>query len=690
MRLVGSLVAAFFVSACVGSGEQVEPPPAQMALDLSEDAHFFASGFPSDSKRDGLTLDLSGFAQHNLPLVADYIRVAELNASGFTTMLPVYLPLQGLDGDQLRFLPSADDYAFQTAPVQLINIDPESPDFGQRFPLELKFQSQADSYRPQGLLQARNVGRYLAENTHYAVVATKALAKPGIEINQHPLLSALLAQHTASDLTLDTSEQVRFDKLRPGFTLLSQLWHGENNNPSDIIAATVWKTGQPSAFLSDLLAPLDVWPLEDLSSGFELQEQTDEYCIIKADWQVPGFQQGVFPYVVPANGGAVVLSEQGLDQVYQRQTPIHLTIPKTPMPAQGFGLYFYHHGTSGLSSQVYERGQTTVDGVKTWHGSPASIAAQAGLAAAGMGGHFGKDHNNQVAWTKLLSEVLPIDLNIGQYNFLNIQAMAGHLHQQLAERYLFRRLVEQLSLAPELCPGVDLGGATHIGFNPQQQVIAGQSLGAFTALGVALNDAKPHQAIVLSGAGSYNLRLVMNITAFGTKDSPLGNILLPLFFNAKAGDVLGDEFHPLWAISDLALAHADVAYSAAAAVEQKKNDNNLLVFQGFYDDWVGTPSQRQLTQALSLDFAGFDPAVLPADQLLPAALWSQAQQRLYPLQANRGDKTQASVRYNEDGILSGHHVLFQYPEAQQQLLCYLDGVIEGEAPVLLAPGQSCR
>ena len=76
-----------------------------------------------------------------------------------------------------------------------------------------------------------------------------------------------------------------------------------------------------------------------------------------------------------------------------------------------------------------------------------------------------------------------------------------------------------------------------------------------------------------------------------------------------------------------------------------------------------------------------------SDQLLPTIRNAGGDQLFAPVSENSADgRTNAVVRYAEDGIKSGHYVFFQYPQAKHQLACFLQDISAGYAPSIVAGG----
>lgn len=664
----------------------------QMVLDLStENSAFYDQGFPSDLRitADG-HINMAHTPQAANITVQNYRKVVEKNDSGFAPQMPLYMRFSGdISPDDLSISNDPSSYTNNHASIQLIDIDPNSNERGRRFPIQVSYREKGDEYRPDGLLQVLPVGQYLKEDTTYALIVKRSISpEHHKKLIVNPVLSKLLQDKNPRDANRKISHSMA-NKAQAVYQPLVNQIKREGIHTDSIIGATVWTTGKPGDKLQNLVDSVIGWQTPSANSELTLLKETDDFCILQSSWTAPGLQKGNLPYAMPWEGGEIQYDKQGQPIVqYDRNSPFIITIPKMTMPASGFPMMFYHHGTGGLATQVFERGYSNKDGL-TPAGSPAEVAAIRGWAASGMAGHLGGDHKELVPLYDFLGDVLKLDLlSITAYNSINIKAMRDNYLQMVAEQTLFRRLVNDLSIDASLCPGAQASNG-HFFFNTNMQAVNGQSLGAMTAAGVAATDPMGYQALIASGAGSYDLGLVMRLAKLpGQK--PMGNILEPVLFFTGVNDIVNDPFHPVWAISNLALAPADFTYNAARW--QRDNSNPIpaphtLIVEGHFDDWVTNPSQISLLRALETDFVGDELNVPTKDQLLPSLLTAGNQQVDAPMSDNKDNRTIAVVRYAEDGIKSGHNVMFQYEAPKHQVGCFLQDTAAGMIPSVIAGGN---
>jgi hypothetical protein len=148
----------------------------EMNLPGFESGHnFYANGFPTDLRVDNQgKVDLSDFPRQSHSLTRKYVETIDRLSNHYHTVMPVYLPFTNdIDVDSLS---SWDlDYASPESPIQLIDVDPASKEYGRRFPLSISITRMVDKYRPRHLLQVLpSMGVPLRPNTTYALIVTDA------------------------------------------------------------------------------------------------------------------------------------------------------------------------------------------------------------------------------------------------------------------------------------------------------------------------------------------------------------------------------------------------------------------------------------------------------------------------------------------------------------------------------------
>ncbi|MCG8670553.1 MAG: hypothetical protein MI867_14140, partial [Pseudomonadales bacterium] len=640
----------------------------EMQFDLDNPESFYTNGFPTDLRllENGL-IDLSLFPRTSHKLTNLYVTETEARANGYTISMPIYLPFSGpLAVNQLP----SDDLAYidSNSPIQLIDVDPFSPEYGRLFPLKVSMTWQKDSYRPNHLLQVLpTLGLNLRSNNTYALIVTKDIPiKEGHTLTQNPVLGKLLSQETIGG-------EITYKALSV-FAPLRDWLFTSHLSADDIVGATVWTTGDPTKNLFKAAEQISQWPIPK-AKDLQLLEEFDDYCVIQGTWQVPGFQAGIAPYAYPVYGGDIQWQENGAPIVqYHRDTPMIVTIPNQPMPENGFPLLMYNHGTGGDAVQVYNRGLQFPDGSIEAGGGPSRIAANRGWASSGMGGHMSMDH---------LGVLGTLDGYIA-YNFLNPVAWLGNLQQMALERVLYRRLLTHLEIPKELCPGAK-SNDNNLKFDPDMQVIMGHSLGSYlTGIQTAI-DPKPYQGAIWSGAGGSWIEFV-----FGPTDPIHLQFVAELFAVNLSPIEHMDLWHPIPMLAEMLVGGANnILYTDQILRNPRKTPPHVLVIQGHNDKQVPENIQRPLLTSLGVDLAGNDIGDGPEDSVFTYMQMGGAVQYAYPIGNNKlvgdyGSRTAVTVRYEQDTAtdLDGHYVAFQLDAPKHQYGCFLANLSSGKVPIV--------
>lgn len=636
--------------------------------------NFYTNGFPTNLRlnEDG-SIDINDFPRRFHLLTNTYVNGIKkyINIGGFHTVSPIYIPFTG--AIDVAALPDWDlDYANAESPIQVVDVDPDSPEYGRRFPLEVSMTDKADSYRPMNLLQIiPTLGINLRPNTTYAAFVTDQVPLPeGNTLEQNEQLSGLLNPAGAS-VPLSSRAVAVYAPLRD---YLLQ----EGVDAGTIIGATVWTTGDPTVKLrqgAEYAASLPLAAATDL----QMSEEYPEYCVIEGYVDVPGFQRGAIPYVL--GGGQVDWDENGYPvQQYTRNAKFVVTIPKTQaMPAQGFPLLFYHHGAGGNADQVFTRGKylrTDIDIIVPYKvlergAGPSQVAAQRGWASTGFTGHMSLDH-------------LGLVLGYGMfgYNVFNPVALNNNYYQMVWERTYFRRVLEHLEIDPALCPDADTGGAAAFRIDPNMQMLMGQSLGNWTSSLQLAADPKPFEGVLFTGMSGTWIKLFTNNAMFKTGMSAGVVNLLP-------GQTL-DDAHPFLMLMEWLMGGADVVPHMETILRYPlKEAPHILAISGIDDSGSGEHVQRTHMLAVGEDLAGPDLGDSYETTLFPHLEIGGAQQLPYPVVNNvevpgQGPRTAVIVRYENDvrPDHNGHHVTFDLEATKHQYGCFMEHLAQGRAPVV--------
>jgi hypothetical protein len=655
--ILGATSLGFLASTPGEPGAKRGGPPA-MRLDPT--GGFFAWPYPLDARRSADGLDLNGFPNPRGEGFVDEAIALAADSAGFGLSGCVYLPFDGP-------LPAvADDpLASQRAgyPVLLVAIDPESPHHLRRHPIHVRATARRDGSRPAHLLQVLPLpGRSLAANTTYAAVVLRQLGGEGAPpLAQSPRLGQLLAGEVP-EVEGGQALSVAYAPLRPVLDALKI-------DPAQVAAAAVFTTGDPVGVLARRVDRALAAAPPSLAEPLAPRDVHPGFVALRGAATMPVYQVGTPPFL--AEGGEVVTDAEGrLISQGSAAAPFQLSIPLGRMPASGFPLYLYFHGTGGRESQAIDRGRRPArDQLPPVGSGLAGVVAPEGVATACMAGSFSRSR-------------LGLRGGYLAYNFLHPVAMRDNFHQMLLEQVHFLNLLLSLRIDPALCPGADASTAAdgRIRFDPERLVVGGQSLGSYLA-GMFAALVPGFRGVVLTGAGGSWIEF-----PFGPEHPvPLTSLveLLALPYGERL-----DRFHPLVSLFAAATESADNMHVLRHLVREPlpgRTPPHVLVIEGHRDRQVATNLQRALVLAIGADLLGPDPGPTPEDQLLPALPWGGLEHLRGAVAGNRtlpsGERrTVVVVRYAEDGIRGGHHVAFQLERPKEQIVAFVRDAVSGRAP----------
>lgn len=455
-----------FVVAVLGTGCAADVGPR--VINDPDSAALFDRPWPSDERRrDDGTPDMSGWPNPNgLGLLDDYLALAE-TIPGFGTNAPIYLRFdRPIDTGRL---PTPSGSLSPDSPLWLIDVDPASPRFGERFPVQWEFQESATTYEPDNQLAVAPVyGFPLRPDTTYALVVTTALAAP------------------------DPEFATRWDEDHPHHDLYAGLadalvFHGLG--PRDVAVATVFTTGDPT----DELARVARFLREDVEVPDLDQEITPLYDyrhfrVYEGRYASPVFTRGARPYTT--EGGGFVFADDG-DPIVQGWDAMRLSIctPRNldKMPAGGWPVVIQQHGTGGdYLSHCSDNSEMEV----------AAQLADVGFISVGIDQPL---HGTRVG-----------DGEAGElehFNFLNPESGRSNFRQGAIDAIFLAHALASRSFAWE----TDTGDVVRT--DPGQIYFLGHSQGGITGAIAAPFFGDDVKAAVISGAGG-----VLAITVVQRKD----------------------------------------------------------------------------------------------------------------------------------------------------------------------------
>lgn len=572
-----------------------EPPGATARYDLtSTDWH--AAPFPSDVRRSPThgQLDLKGFPPSREGKVEgkleDYLNFAAAHLSGWSVQPTVYVQFDApLDP---ALLPKALATVQAESLVQLVDVDPTSPDHGKRIPLLLRVSGKdRGQHLAVNLLMAQPTwGLPLRPKTTYAFVVRRGLRDAAGKVLGQPqaLRTVLDALLLADKADRDKAVAALAEKPRALATSLAPLAEAMRAGKvaiakEDLAAATVLTTGDPTAQLVSMAAWVrDKAPLHKLTNWEKVSAKDPDYVLITAMYKAPNFQMGECPHDGEGEGG-FQFDAKG-DPVVQRweEMRVAIAVPKLrPLDADAVGpgggkrvpVVLSAHGTGGdwlsfanssgqkIGSHLTGQGLAVVSIDQPLHGPRCSPALTGAL------------------------------LDFKTFNFLNIAAGRSGFRQSALDTVFLARLVREGYL--DVPADVGPNGAS-VTFDNQRLQFIGHSQGGLSGALVAAID-PTIRAFVLSGAGAG-----LSLTVMLRKDPADIAVQLSKLLGLDDGEV--SEFHPIvslvQALSDITdpLSYGRLVFQRPVGVAPP----HVLLTEGEHDAATPSATAEALAAAIGL------------------------------------------------------------------------------------------
>ncbi len=685
--LAWGLVAALLAGACAteptakpDAAATVTVPPApeggtrvrfDLAADLGTFAGFWDQPWPSDLRRTASGApDVRGLLPNDAPAILTGLRDAVLQGEGASLLPAAWFRFSAALAvrDEAAPLPTT-----ATAAVLLIDVDPDSPERGHLVPIVAR-TLPIDRYTPEHVLGViAKPGYVLAPNRTYAVVIRRSLG----DVQGQPLgVPEELWTLTHGGVPAGAQGKAAALVFAPLLPVLAELGVA----PAEIAAATVFTTGDPVLALYELSEALRKPHAADIQAlhldGVD-GAQHPRFCELHGTLQVPQFQQGEPPF---NQHGLFVPGPDGLPVVQRQEViPVVVTLPKQPMPAGGYPLVLYFHGSGGVSTQVVDRSAEDAQGHTKPGEGPAHVLAAHGMATAGSA-------------HPLNPERLPGASSYAYLNFVNPKVFRDTFRQGVIEQRLYLDALLRLRIPPAAlagCQGPTLSASQDAFRFADSRVMAmGQSMGGMYANLVSAVDPRIG-AVVPTGAGGYWSWFVLE-----TSLVPAGALLAGLIDTEEA--VLS-RMHPGLHLLQTAWEPAEpLIYVPRLGRDPLPGQPVRHVYEpvGQGDEYFPEKLFDAIAMAYGHHQAGEQvwPGMQPA---LQAA--GQGGVLQYPVQANRKSRdgrvsTGVVVQYPNDGILDGHHIFAQLDAVKHQYGCFFATFWQTGTAVVPAPaplGSAC-
>jgi hypothetical protein len=640
------------------------------SLDDLSDLAFYDHPWPSDLRKnsDG-TIHCNGFYNPHLTIILQqYIdnacgteygdAGAEAGAptaglfKGFSPAAAGYVRFTG-DIDQAKLPVDPQHAAMAGSSVQLVDVDPKSPEHGQRKLLQTFFWPAPDGvyWIHDTLAVQPALGYPLRPNTQYAIVVTSAVtAADGSAITPSGDLAEVL------DLApVETRVQAAHDLYAPAVADLAS----DGIAASSIIQLAVFTTNDPTAAVfaaaDDVHANVQAptadpaqWTADDHASDYDVYEGVYGPS--------PNYQAGTPPY--SNTGGNFVLDANGVPQVQDTFAQTFcLVVPNTttcPMPATGYPIVLYGHGTGGEYRSIIDESP-----------SFGELMAQNCLASIGINQIFA---GNRPGSPGLNDPNYASDQDLLFFNVNNPNALRTNNQQGAVDFVQLARLFTETKLT--VPASVSRTQAT-IAFDPTKVIFLGHSEGGLDG---PLFLAADRQTLggILSGSGAMTSVALLEKTAPAPSVSQVVKTLLQLITPDEQAEL--NLFHPVLNFAQMVGDAADPVNYARYIIQAPRPGfppKNILQTEGVNPDGTGdadAPPHGIEIHSVALGLPRETPGVHP----IAEAPWGGLGDVTVPAAGLTGNLAGG----NATGVLgqfvppagdSGHFVAFDVPAAHAQV-----------------------
>ena len=323
---------------------------------------FWSMPWPGDQRRvlneDGSLggPDMSGFPNPSENgLLGTYLELSSVVLDGFGLNSPIFFAFDGP-----VTLPDWDQEAIEASalcegPIRIMNIDANSPDYGDCVPARWKLSSEhIDPY-----LSAHHVavapywGFPLAESTLYAVLLTDISDGSGAFL-QAPVLLQELLEGRSDDSDLQAIYQPLAEALGTFRNTTGEVdSQDEASSAQWIASATVFTTQDATSemeFLSDFIrsdSQYPKWEADLTLLDSEHEHFQTEYEIYDGSYLARNFQRGVRPYA--SEGGGFHFKDGQPAGMSEERIPFVIGTPRSiqVQPESGWPVIIHSHGTTG-------------------------------------------------------------------------------------------------------------------------------------------------------------------------------------------------------------------------------------------------------------------------------------------------------------------------------------------------------
>ena len=690
--LVAAIAVLVLSPACSSSPAAAPGAPGVTVLfdasaDLRSPDHFFDFPWPSDLRLSSSgTPDLTGLPNPTGSAVLAGLRQIAEQRTGYPSVPVAWFRFTA---DLAPHVATDTIAAAASSPVLLLNVDPSSPARGTLLPT-IAETLIPDSYVPASVLAVGvRPGIVLEPRTQYAfLVMTSANDATGKPLGVAPALAQAIGGAGGGT-----------DAVAKLYAVLPAALGKAGLDASKVAAATVFTTGDVVDDLfqmSTKVLAANTVTVGAVAVDSHVLDTSDRFCELQATVTYPQFQAGFAspPY---DTGGLFKLDASGAPIKQGDLTvPVTLTLPKQAMPAGGFPLIVYFHGTGGTSTAIADRGvwrpETDTascplgDALDTWNGvsgcntpgqGPGWVMAARGFAMAASALPL-----NPQRWPAGQNSTLPeyIDIN-------NVAATRDDFRQGVIEQRLFIDALGRLSIAPSVvaaCTGLSLpAGETAYHFRADPVMSQGQSMGAMYANMTSAVEPRI-KAVVPTGSGGYWSWFILQTQFIPNIKGELG-----LLLGIHAAFT---HLHPAMHVVQMALEPVDpIVFMPRLGREPLPGHPVRPVYEPHGDGDSYFPTAVQDACAMSYGHKQAGTQVWPTMQQALALEGLQGM-LAYPVAgdvtSSLGTKrTGVVVQYKGDGVYDPHAIYSQLDAVKYQYGCFFQTFLQTGVATVPAPAD---
>lgn len=619
------------------------------APDALAQGAFFDHPWPSDVRRDARgAIRLNGYPNpRSAPLIESYLGTMEGRLDGFSPVAAGYLRFTvALDPASLPATALASLDA--TSSVQLVDVDPSSPDHGTRRPVELRFVADPGVYWPANTLAFMPaIGAPLRSGVRYALIVTDAVrASDGERVAPSDDLAAVLGAAAA---------RPAIDAERTALTGALTEIAAAGIAREHVVSLAVFTTTDPTRdarVLADWVTASYPVPAADPAQWTAAEQAAGAYDVYEGRYgPAPDFQRGTPPFLTPSDGGDLAFDASGVP-VVQRELDLRfaLAVPPAstcPMPAAGYPITLYAHGTGGDYRSALGAGHE---------------AEALGKRCVATLGIDQLDHGERATPGGLSPELL-------FFNLQNPLSSRANGPESSVDFVQLARLVPGLAV-----PASVARTGAEIRFDAQKILLFGHSQGGINGPMMLATSPLARGAVFSGCSGPFSMTLLEK-----TQPIDIGALVRGVLLGLVGDESTEvDRFHPALSLAQTIIDPSDPIDYAAAIVREPRSgfaSKSVLMTEGVMPDGTGdhyAPPHGIEAMAVTMGLPPEDPEVHPVAELAIGGL--------QPLTVPAGGVSGNLAGGTASGVLSqwlvaagaeGHFVTFDQPPAMAQAAQFL-------------------